>query len=144
MRKVVLVACLILVLIVGLAGALNRFVVIENKGSVVVAGVAVYKDSSCSEPLTVIDWGNVSPGSTATYNAWFRNEGNCNVTLSMHMENMVPANLSQYMCLSWSYDGSLLKPWEAKYVFFTLNVYENTSAITNFSFDIVVEAVESE
>lgn len=113
---------------------------ISNVSAVEAAGVGVYWDSDCSDPVSSIDWGTLAPGSTKDITVYIRNEEAENVALSMETENWSPSNASIYMTLSWNYIGQLIKPGEVIPVKLTLSISIKISGITNFSFDIIIKA----
>jgi hypothetical protein len=109
---------------------------IHNTGVVKAVGISIYDENW--QPLTSIDWGLVPPNSRLTRNAWLKNDGNVPVTVSMHTENWNPSNANLYMSLTWNLEGVTLQLNDTKYCVFTLTTYANASAISSFSFDIVV------
>lgn len=113
---------------------------ISNVSAVEAAGVGVYWDSDCSDPVSLIDWGTLAPGSAKDITVYIRNEEAENVALSMETEKWSPSNASIYMTLSWNYMGQPVKPGEVIPLKLTLSISIKISGITNFSFDIILEA----
>jgi hypothetical protein len=111
---------------------------VSNSGTIMAVGVGVYQDSVCTKPLSSIDWGMLEPGSSSDETCYIRNEGNSVSTLSMSTSNWNPSTASNYMTLSWNYDGQSINPNEAVQVTFTLSVSASIDGITSFSFDITI------
>ena len=136
MKKIpVLLGFLIVTLAVGLVFSLSSFLTVKNRGTVKAVGISIYEDAGCTVPLTEIDWGEVYPDSSFTYEAWLKNEGNVAVTVAMHTDNWVPDDAPLFMLLSWDGEGVVIEPSLTEYVVFTLTIYSN-ALITDFSFDI--------
>ena len=80
----------------------------------------------------------VEPGSTNNATVYVRNEGNVAANISLATENWNPSNASNYMTLSWNYDGQQLNPQEVAQITLTLNVSSSVQGIESFSFDIII------
>ena len=111
---------------------------LSNAGAIKAIGVGVYWDGTCTEVVSSIDWGTLEPGSNKNFTCYIRNEGNSPSTLSMYTSNWSPQNASNYINLSWDYDGQFLNPDEVAQVTFTLSVSASIDGITNFRFDITI------
>ncbi len=111
---------------------------ISSGGAVKAIGVMVYSDISAVNRLTSIDWGIVEPGDNKNVICYIRNEGNFPVTLSLLTENWSPSSASQYITLSWNYDGHSIDLGEIVEVTINLAVSDSVSGITDFSFDLVI------
>jgi hypothetical protein len=111
---------------------------ISSGGAVKAIGVMVYSDVNAANRLTSIDWGIVEPGEDKNATCYIRNEGNFAVTLSLVTENWSPSNASQYITLSWNYDGHSIGLGEIVEVTINLDVSDSVSGITDFSFDVVI------
>jgi len=111
---------------------------ISSGGAVKAIGVMVYSDENAANRLTSIDWGIVEPGEDKNVICYIRNEGNFAVTLSLLTENWSPPTASQYITLSWNYDGHSIGLGEIVEVTINLDVSDSVSGITDFSFDIVI------
>jgi len=103
-------------------------------------GIGVYSNSQCSTPLSSMSWGTLEPGGSQNVVCYIKNEGNSPTTLSMYPSGWDPASLatSNYLVLSWNYDGHSINPDDAIQVTFTLTVDASIEGITNFSFDITI------
>jgi len=109
---------------------------ISGQGTIKAVGIHVYKDAAATEPLTSADWGIFEPGESKTGPVYIKNEGNVPVALSFHVENWQPAAASNFITLTWDYNGSGLPKGSIKQVTFTLTVSVNITGIENFSFEV--------
>jgi len=114
-----------------------------NTGIIKTIGINAYLDSGCTQPVSSIDWGSLSPGSTKNFVIYLKNEGNVDITFSISTENWSPASASNYISLSWSSYGVVISPGQVAEVTLTLQVSDSISGVTEFSFDIVITATES-
>ena len=117
---------------------LQSSVRINNQGTVKALGVGVYWDSNCTNPVSLINWGTVEPGSTNNVTVYVRNEGNTAANISMTTENWNPSNAPNYLALIWNFNGQQLNPSEAVQITLSLDVSSNVQGIENFSFDIII------
>jgi len=115
-----------------------RVTIIGSRGNVRVEGVGVYEDRNCSNATSYLDWGTLEPGSAQNITLYVRNEGNRVATLFLAVDNWNPANASNYMSLSWNYDGRMLSPMQTVEVTLTLSVSQNVENIVEFSFDVII------
>jgi hypothetical protein len=122
------------------SGFMQSSVRIVGRGTVKAVGVGVFWDSNCTNPVSFIDWGMVEPGSMNNVTVYVRNEGNVAAGLSLATENWNPSNASDYLALSWNYDGRQLNPLEVVQVTLTLAISSSVQGITSFSFDIIISA----
>jgi len=128
----------IVALIVLASGFTQSSVRIVGRGTVKAVGVGVFWNSNCTHPVSFIDWGVVEPGSMNNVTVYVRNEGNVAANISLATENWNPSNASDYLSLSWNYDGRQLNPQEVVPVTLTLTVSSSVQGIESFSFDIVI------
>jgi hypothetical protein len=120
------------------SGFMQSSVRIVGRGTVKAVGVGVFWNSNCTNPVSFIDWGMVEPGSMNNVTVYVRNEGNVAASISLATENWNPSNASDYLALSWNYDGRQLNPQEVAQVTLSLTVSQSVRGIENFSFDIVI------
>ena len=102
------------------------------------AGIGVYSDANYANRLSTIDWGTLEPGATQSYSMYILNEGSSALTLSMSTASWSPSSASNYLTLTWSYNGRTLEAGAAAQVTLTLSVSESVTGISSFSFDINV------
>jgi len=113
-------------------------ITLPNTGTVKAVGVGVYWDSTCSNPVTSINWGTVQPGSKKDTTVYIKNEGNAPETLSLETQNWNPTTASSYISLTWDYGGQAINVGGVVKVTLSLSVSSTIQGITNFSFDIVI------
>jgi hypothetical protein len=101
-------------------------------------GVGVFWDSNCTSPVSFIDWGMVEPGFMNNVTVYVRNEGNVIASISLATENWSPSNASDYLALSWNYDGRQLGSQEVIPTILALTVSSSVHGIESFSFDIII------
>lgn len=101
-------------------------------------GVTVYSDAACTLPLLTIDWGMMEPGESKSHSAYIKNESNVPVNMTMYVDNWNPINATDFMALTWSYDGRQIPVDSSLPVDFTLSIDASISGIRNFSFEIWV------
>jgi len=127
-----------------LAGSATTFALmhwtlrIPNLATLKVVGIGVYEDPGCTVSVAQIEWGIVDPGDGATFDAYIKNESNVPITLTMYTEDWNPANASDFISLSWDYDGSEILVDDSIPVAFLLSVDPATAGIDSFSFTIVI------
>jgi len=119
---------------------LNRS--ISNVGRIRAIGLDIFRDSNCTDVLTQIDWGLLSPGDTAAVTMYARNSGNVNVTLNYNLTDWSPVSASTYLIVAWNYSGQMLKPFDVVSIQVTLTVSPSISGVENFSYTMNVNAVE--
>ena len=117
---------------------LDRSMRIGSSGTVKAIGVGVYWDSSYTNKVSSISWGIIEPGSLNNVSVYIKNESNSPITLTLQTENWNPTNASNYLALSWDYDGQTINVDEVIQVTLTLTVSSSIQGITNFNFDIVI------
>jgi len=111
---------------------------LESHGTIQTIGVAAYRDSACTTPVSNVDWGKIAPGSSSTNTVYVKNEGNSDLTLSLAATNWNPTSAQSYMTLSWNYAGQTIAPNQVIQVTLRLSVSQSISGISNFYFDIVI------
>jgi len=126
-------------------GLLSSSVRLNSSGVVTSVNLAVYWDSACTNQVTSIDWGMISPGESKSVQVYVKNMGNVPITLSFSTESWNPAGASSYITLTWDYaSGTKIQPNNVLKVTLTLTVSSNIQGITNFSFNIVITGTESQ
>ena len=111
---------------------------IPSSATVKAVGVGIYKDINFTVSVTKIDWGIVEAGESKNFSAYIVNRSNVPITLSMTTENWTPANASNFITLTWNYNGTQVAVDGYVFVTFVLSVDPAISGIDAFSFTIVV------
>jgi hypothetical protein len=120
------------------AGVLTVNKAIPSTGTISTINVEVYSDSACSQPLSSINWGTLSPGATVTKTVYIKNTGNAQITLSMTTNNWNPTNANGPITIFWDKEGSTLASGQSTAAVITLRVSSSISGITSFSCNIVI------
>ena len=113
-------------------------------------GVEAYWDKNLENKTETINWGTIWPISSKNFTLYLRSISNTETTLLLNSTNWNPANISEYMNLSWNYNGTILHPSETIQVTLTLTtsssntflLYLITNDVTDFNFDINISASE--
>jgi len=135
-----LIALSIAVVFIGWA-LLTGVFKIRNNATIKAVGVEVYWDSELTLPVTNIDWGFLEPAENKTVRIYIKSIANVPSTLNMTTENWQPPEASNYISLSWNYNGIVLNPNDVLPIDLALSVSAEITGITNFSFDIVITAI---
>ena len=101
--------------------------------------LGVYWDETCTSPVTFINWGILSPGSSRTVSVYIRNEGLSPFFVSVSTSDWKPFYASSYMNLESSCTEQV-NAGEVKLSKFTLKVSPNIQNVKDFSFNIQVGA----
>ena len=116
---------------------------ITNVSAVYPNGVGVYWDSDCSNGVSRIDWGNLTPGSSRSIIVYIRNEVEEPTYLIMSTRNWTPPLAPNYITLRWNYTGQRMNAGETLQITLTLSVSRHIEGISSFSFDILVTGSDS-
>jgi hypothetical protein len=127
-----------LILTVSTAGLLSISQSISSSGTVTAINVGVYSDSYCTQTLTSIDWGTISPGNSVTKTIYVKNTGNAQITLSMTKTSWNPAGADGPVTVTWNKESTTLSAGASTAATLTLSVSSGISGITTFSVNIVV------
>jgi hypothetical protein len=111
---------------------------ISNIGSLKTIGIGAYWDENLTDKVKWIDWGKIEPRAQNNVVIYFHNEGNSAVTLSQFTSNWSPSVASNYLTLSWDYNGQKIEEGEKLQVTLTLSVSANIEGVTSFDFDVIV------
>lgn len=120
------------------AGVLTVNKAIPSSGTVSTINVEVYSDSACSQPLSSLNWGTISPGATVTKTVYIKNTGNAQITLSMTTNNWNPTSANGPISIFWDKEGATLAPGQSTSAVITLRVSSSISGISSFSVNIVI------
>lgn len=127
---------LIISLSLSLFGGLSIVGLLQPSGGVTFSGLVV-------QPR-MHELGTVQAGGLRVQSAIFdiKNTNDEAVTLTFATENWSPAEASDYVEISWDYDGSPIEPGHGVGITFTL-VDSSTIGLENFSFDIIFSCTVS-
>lgn len=125
----------------------NKVLRIPSIGNIHVLGVEAYGGNiSFEKGETYLNWGVISPGQQVVRSFFLRSVSNIETLISLNTSNWEPSNFSDYMELTWDYDGSALRPGKSIWVNLTLEAsssdvfreYLSENRIDSFRFDIVI------
>ncbi|MEJ5328310.1 MAG: hypothetical protein WHU54_08725 [Candidatus Bathyarchaeia archaeon] len=119
-------------------GALTVTKPIPATGTISTINLEAYLDVACSQPVTSIDWGTISPGATVTRTVYLKNTGSVQMTLSMTPSNWSPTSANGPITIFWDKEGATLPPGQTTAAVITLRVSSSISGITSFSCNIVI------
>jgi hypothetical protein len=120
------------------SGALVSSKTVSSSGIIATATLGVYSDSACTQSLTSIDWGTISPGSSVTRTIYVKNLGTAQLTLSMTKTSWNPASANGPITLTWNRGGTVLAANQVATATLTLGVSSSISGIATFSVNIVI------
>ncbi len=100
--------------------------------------IGVYWDQRCTQTVTSINWGTLTPGQTKTVTFYVRNEGNSTIRLVLSTANYNPSSASSYIILNTSTNNTEADVNQTIKVTPTLKISSNIMSITAFSFDLAI------
>jgi hypothetical protein len=123
---------------------------IPSVGNVITLGVEAYWDKNCENKTDQVNWDVIWPGSSKNVTFYLRSKSNVAAKLNLNTTNWNPANVSNYMNLSWNYNGTPISPRKVVQVTLSLSASSSYSFIDyliannvkEFSFNIIIYASE--
>jgi hypothetical protein len=131
-----------LLLTIAVLAALSDSTTIPVDGTINTVNVEAYSDSSCTQPVTTISLGNVSPGSSVSETIYIKNSGTVPVTLTMDSSGWSPAEASSYLTLSWDRHNHVLGADASVSATLTLTAESDTGSLTTFSCSMTITGTE--
>jgi len=113
---------------------------IKSYGTLKYVGVSVYWDNACTNQVTSIPWGTITPGAQVDNTLYVKNVGNAAGTLMMSYGNFTPTVAASYLALTWNCSSYVLPSSSVTCARLLLTVQPNITGVTDFSFDILLEA----
>jgi hypothetical protein len=123
------------------SGALVTSTTVSASGLIVTPpalNLGIYSDSACTQKLSSISWGTISPGSSTTKTIYIKNAGTTSITLSMTTNNWNPTTASGPVTITWDKQSTVLAANQVATATLTLSVSSSVNGLTNFSVDIVI------
>jgi hypothetical protein len=120
------------------SGVLVSSQTLQTTGIVAAANIGAYSDYACTQSLTSISWGTVSPGSSITRTVYVKNTGNAPLSVSLTKTNWTPTNANGPITLTWDLEGVTLNANQVVAALLTLSLSSGISGVTTFSFNIVI------
>jgi hypothetical protein len=125
-------------MMVGVMSAVQTSITVSTTGTISAMGVGVYWNSGYTNRTSTINWGTLDPGTQKSFTVYIRNEGNTAVTLTQSTSNWSPSTASNYLSLTWNYNGQTINPGSSIQITLTLTVNAGITGVTSFSFNIVI------
>ena len=84
---------------------------IPTTGTITVQGLEIYGGDIQSEASgnVIIDWGELTLGSSKNASFYVKSTSNVDVTLGLNVTNWEPPGIDNFLTISWDYNGTLLK-----------------------------------
>ena len=123
---------------------------IPSIGNIKTLGVEAYWDINLENKTESMDWGTISPRTSKNVTLYIRSISNLKTMLFLNATNWNPANISNYLSLSWNYNGTIIRPGEIIQVtltpsassHFTFIRYLIINDVKQFSIDIFINTSE--
>ena len=115
---------------------------IHNTGNIKTIGIGVYKEESCDNPVSTIEWNDLVPGENRTVTVYIRNEGTVVIVLNARSDNWNPTLASNYIRFAWNRENYTLPAGAVVEATLSLKVSDDVSGIQSFSFDIIIIGTE--
>jgi hypothetical protein len=122
--------------------ALSASQTVPITGTIATVNVEAYSDAACTQPVTTLNIGTVSPGSTATQTIYVKNTGNIPLTLTMATSDWNPTGADSYLSLSWNRQNTILAAGQSIQATLTLTVAADTGSITTFSVSATITGTQ--
>jgi hypothetical protein len=146
MLKAAIATIAIIIAVIGLTTSVLSALVashsISNTGSITTVGVGVYSNSACTNAVSSISWGNITPGSAVNDTVYVKNLGSAQETLNMTTTGWNPTATSSYITLTWNQAGTVLAAGSHVAAVLTLTVSSSISGITSFSFNTTITGTQ--
>ncbi len=136
------VAAAAIILLTTVFAVLQANKTFSNTGAITTVNVGAFSDSGCTQVLSTVDWGTITPGTQASKTIYIKNTGTTMVSLNMTVNSWNPANASSYMTLTWNQEGTVLNVGNFVATVLTLTVSSGVSGITNFGFNATITGTQ--
>jgi hypothetical protein len=124
------------------AAVLSTNQTVPLSGTITAVNLGVYSDSACTQTVTSLTAGTLSPGGTAIQTIYVKNTGNIAETLTMTTSNWTPSNANTYLTLTWNRANTVLTAGASTPATLTLTAASNTGTITTFSCDVTLTGTQ--
>jgi hypothetical protein len=104
--------------------------------------LGAYWDSGCNLRVSAIDWGNMTLGQTKNITFYVRNEGSTTIFLSAIDKNWNPTAAQNYIHFVFGSDNEKARANEVKKINCSLTVSTETTNITNYSFEVLLQGTD--
>jgi hypothetical protein len=124
------------------AAVLSTNQTVPLNGTINAINLGVYSDSECTQTVTTLNVGTLSPGETATQTVYIKNTGNVPETLTMTVANWNPTNANTYLTLTWNRQDTPLNAGASIQATLTLTAASNTGSLTTFNCDVTLTGTQ--
>ena len=100
----------------------------------------IYWDEKCTQKVTSINWGTLNPGTSKAVTFFIKNKEKTPIILDHYVYDFKPAQITNYLKLTWDYDGQKIGFKDTVKVSLELQILENAPEIENFNFKISIIA----
>ena len=111
---------------------------IQGGGVIRTVGLEAFLDSDLTIKATTLDWGLMSPGDSSNVTLYLKSSSTIPAEIMFSTENWEPSAAQPFFNLLWDYNNQLLSPNQVISVIFTLQVSENVTGVTTFTFDLIL------
>jgi hypothetical protein len=127
-----------MILTVTAASVISVSEALPMRGAISAINVGLYSDSQCSQKLTSVDWGTLSPGETLTKTIYIKNICNSPLTLRMTKTNWDPPEADGPISITWNKEGTTIYSGQTQQAVITLSVSSTINDITSFDVQVVI------
>ncbi len=85
-------------------------VTFQSSGVIKTAGVEVYYDEDCQNPVGSIDWGMIEPGFSKNITIYVKNRGNTPLVISINTSDWQPSIAEKYINVSLVTEKPVVDP----------------------------------
>lgn len=104
-------------------------VYVPGLGTIKTIEVEIYWDPNGETKRETISWGELEPGASLDTLVYVKSVSNFVVTLNLNLTDWNPEEISDYLTISWDYDGTLISPNEIIPVTMTLSASSSDAFI---------------
>lgn len=101
-------------------------------------GIGIYSDPECTNILSLLNWGTLTAGESASNTIYIKNTGNTPLQINIATANWTPTDGSTHITLTSNVNDFILNPGSAQTAILTLTVSSSIQGDIDFGFDIVV------
>jgi hypothetical protein len=83
--------------------------------------VEIYWDKQAQNKTDLINWGELQTGKSVETTVYMKSVSNFDVTVDLVLTDWSPPEISDYVSLTWDYDGAILEPQELIEVTLTMS-----------------------
>ena len=91
--------------------------------------VEIYWDANGVNKRETMNWGEIEPWTSTNTIAYIKSASNFVVTLTFSLTDWNPVEISDYLTISWDYNGTLIEPGEIIPVTTTLSASSSDAFI---------------